>query len=252
VTTNAARRATMPSLPPHVAKARTIRRYLLNPRFQLKYTGYLVVAVLSVMIGLGVVIWRTASASAVHATYAANQAEKALKESRTASHVVHTQSMMQAGENSELVKVLEEELKKTDREAEANVAEVRRQRDEVAEDTARLFYLLIGAGVGLLLLLTAIGVVITHRIVGPVFKIKRLIRQVASGRLVVNQRLRKGDELGDLFETFLQMTLSLKVLQLDRLATLEAAIKEAEASGASAATLERLRELEAQLRLPLA
>src|SRR5262249_51386364 len=102
-----------------------------------------------------------------------------------------------------------------------------------------------------LALLTILGVVITHRIVGPVFKIKRLLRQVASGKLVVNQRLREGDELGDLFETFQQMTLSLKVLQIDRIATLEAAIAEAEKSGAPGGPLARRRGLGPRPPLPL-
>jgi nitrogen fixation/metabolism regulation signal transduction histidine kinase len=239
----------MPSLA--AARPRGGRSYLLNPAFQLKYTGYLVVTVLSVMLALGVVIWQTASASAAHAAYAAEQAEKALKESQTSSKLVYMQSVMAAGEDSALVKVLDDELKKADAARDANLAEVRRRSDEARREVARLLYILIGAGVGLLALLTILGVVITHRIVGPVFKIKRLLRQVASGKLVVNQRLRKGDELGDLFETFLQMTLSLKVLQIDRLATLQAATEEAEKSGASAETLARLRELEAQLRLPL-
>ena len=244
-------RPSVASLPPLPARSRGVRGYLLNPAFQLKYTGYLVVTLLSVMLGLGVVIWRTASASAGHAAYAAGQAEMALKESRTSSQLVHMQSVMAAGEDSVLVKVLEEELKKTDEAHNRNLAEVRRRSAEVQRDTARLLRLLIGAGVGLLALLTVLGIVITHRIVGPVFKIKRLLRQVASGKLVVKQRLRKGDELGDLFETFLQMTLSLKVLQMDRIATLEAAIADAEKSGVSAETLDRLRALEAQLRLPL-
>jgi len=38
-------------------------------------------------------------------------------------------------------------------------------------------------------------------------KLKRLLRRVGTGRLVVRERLRRGDELGDLFDTFLQMTL---------------------------------------------
>ena len=50
------------------------------------------------------------------------------------------------------------------------------------------------------------GIVITHRIVGPVHKMKRLLRRVSTGRLAIEERLRKGDELEDLFDTFLQMT----------------------------------------------
>jgi nitrogen fixation/metabolism regulation signal transduction histidine kinase len=114
-----------------------------------------------------------------------------------------------------------------------------------------LLFVLIGAGTALVALLTTMGIFITHRIVGPVFKMKRLLRQVGTGRLSVKESLRKGDELGDLFETFLQMTLSLRALQADRLATLDSIIAELEASGRELDTLARLRELRAQMRVIL-
>jgi nitrogen fixation/metabolism regulation signal transduction histidine kinase len=99
------------------------------------------------------------------------------------------------------------------------------------------------------LLLGAMGILITHRVVGPVHKLKRLLRQVGTGRLVVRERLRHGDELGDLFDTFLQMTYSLKALQNGRLATLDRTIRDAESSGASSQMLEGLRALHAQMAL---
>jgi nitrogen fixation/metabolism regulation signal transduction histidine kinase len=247
-----AHRDSLHSIAPPPGMKRHPRRYLLNPAFQLKYTGYLVVVVLSVMIGLGAVIWRTASASAESAQFAAAQAERALKESQTSSHVVHLQSVAAAGADSGLVKMLEDELKKTDQAAETNLAEVKRRSSEVARDTQRLFYILLGAGTLLLLVLVVMGIFITHRIVGPVFKLKRTLRRIASGKLVVKDRLRRGDELGDLFDTVFQMTLSLKVLQLEHLATLAAAVEAAEAGTDSAAVLQKLRELESQIRMTLA
>jgi nitrogen fixation/metabolism regulation signal transduction histidine kinase len=111
--------------------------------------------------------------------------------------------------------------------------------------------LLIGAGVALLLMLTLMGIVITHRIVGPVHKVKRLLRRVSTGRLVVEERLRKGDELEDLFETFLQMTYSLQAMQNARVTTLDATLRRAEASGAPAEVVEGLRALRAQMMLGL-
>jgi nitrogen fixation/metabolism regulation signal transduction histidine kinase len=247
-----AHRDSLHSIAPPPGVKRSARRYLLYPAFQLKYTAYLVVVVLSVMVALGAVIWRTASASAASAQFAAAQAERALKESQTSSHVVHMQSVSAAGSDSGLVKMLEDELKKTDRAAVDNLAEVKRRSDEVARDTQRLFYILLGAGTGLLAILVGMGIFITHRIVGPVFKLKRLLRRIASGRLVVKERLRRGDELGDLFDTLFQMTLSLKVLQLEHLATLGAAMEAAEAGAGSEVVLQKLRELETQIRMTLA
>jgi nitrogen fixation/metabolism regulation signal transduction histidine kinase len=95
------------------------------------------------------------------------------------------------------------------------------------------------------------GVVITHRIVGPVHKMKRLLRRVSTGRLVIEERLRRGDELEDLFDTFLQMTYSLRAMQAARLATLDGTLKQAELSATPVEVLEGLRALRAQLVLGL-
>ncbi|HEU4408256.1 MAG TPA: HAMP domain-containing protein [Polyangiaceae bacterium] len=232
-------------------KQRRVRHYLLDPRFQLKYTGLLVGAVLAVMTALGVVIWQLGNAAAEGARFAATQAEMALKESHTSSRIVRMNALAAAADSPDLVKALEAELAQTDRQAEENLAKVKAHRDAVERDRERLLNALAFTGLSLLVLLTAIGIFITHRIVGPVFKMKRLLRQVGSGRLVVRERLRRGDELGDLFETFLQMTLSLKSLQADRVATLDSIIKGLEASGQAPETLARLRELRAQLQLTL-
>lgn len=228
-----------------------MRRYLIDPHFQLKYTGLLVGVVLSIMMGLGFVIWGLGTSASESAEFATTQAEMALKESHTSSRVVRINALSMAADSPELVKTLQEELAISDRESEQNLAEVRARRVIIERDRRRLLFVLIGAGTALVALLTTLGIFITHRIVGPVFKMKRLLRQVGTGRLSVKESLRKGDELGDLFETFLQMTLSLRALQADRLATLDSIIAGLEASGQELDTLAKLRELRAQMRLVL-
>jgi nitrogen fixation/metabolism regulation signal transduction histidine kinase len=95
------------------------------------------------------------------------------------------------------------------------------------------------------------GIIITHRIVGPVHKMKRLLRRVSTGRLVVEERLRRGDELEDLFDTFLQMTFSLRAMQIARLATLDTALRRAEETSTPADVIDGLKALRAQLVLGL-
>ena len=63
----------------------------------------------------------------------------------------------------------------------------------------------------------------------------------------VSEQLRPGDELTDLFETFVQMTHSLRALERTRLATLLSTLKDAEESGASAVVLEGLHALHVEL-----
>lgn len=222
--------------------------YLLDPRFQLKWTGYLVAVVLAVMASLGWIIARTASDAAASAGIAVEQAKKAAEESRTNS-VLARQSVMLAA--PEMATVMNESLEELDKKEAANVAEIERRAAEVRKGRRDVELLLAGAGIALLILLVGMGVVITHRIVGPVHKMKRLLRRVSTGRLTIEERLRKGDELEDLFDTFLQMTYSLRAMQRARLATLDSTLKRAEATNASSDVLEGLRALRAQMVLGL-
>jgi len=227
------------------------KSYLLDPRFQLKWTGYLVVVVVLVMAGLGVVIARTASRAADTANLAVMEAEKAFEESKSNNILARRTVQLAGDENAALTAVMDESLAEVDQQSEKNLADVRDRRALIASDRQNIRLMLIGAGVLLVMLLFVMGIVITHRIVGPVHKMKRLLRRVSTGRLVIEERLRRGDELEDLFDTFLQMTYSLRAQQTARLATLDGTLKKAEASTTPPEVLDGLRALRAQLVLGL-
>jgi nitrogen fixation/metabolism regulation signal transduction histidine kinase len=225
--------------------------YLLDPRFQLKWTGYLVAVVVVVMTGLGVVIARTAGRASDTASLAVKQAEKAFEESRSNNILARRTVQLAGGENAALQAIMDESLGEVDAQSEKDLADVRAKQAEIARDRQRLQLLLAGAGLSLLVMLVVMGVVITHRIVGPVHKMKRLLRRVSTGRLVIDERLRRGDELEDLFDTFLQMTYSLQAMQAARLATLEGALRRAESTSTPEEVVDGLRALRAQLALGL-
>jgi nitrogen fixation/metabolism regulation signal transduction histidine kinase len=232
-----------------MARSRSAKHYLLDPRFQLKWTAYLVVVVLAVMASLGVLIGRMANRTSDTAQIAVTQAEKAHKESEINNQLARSAVEAADPENATLAGVMNEQLEEVDKKQAHNLEEVRRLQVDITRDRRNLQLLLGGAGVALVILLSLMGIVITHRIVGPVHKMKRLLRKVSTGRLVVSERLRKGDELEELFETFLQMTYSLRALQNARLATLDATLRQAEATNASADVLDGLRALRAQMTL---
>jgi nitrogen fixation/metabolism regulation signal transduction histidine kinase len=146
---------------------------------------------------------------------------------------------------------MEESIAEEDAKAARDVAAVHQRRADIEKQRRNMLLQLVAAAFALALLLGGMGVLITHRVVGPVHKMKRLLRQVGTGKLVVKERLRRGDELYDLFDTFLQMTYSLKALQSGRLATLDATIREAEKTGASPDVLSGMRALRAQMVLGL-
>ncbi|MBX3191860.1 MAG: HAMP domain-containing protein [Labilithrix sp.] len=232
-----------------MAHARKKKSYLLDPRFQLKWTSYLVVVVLLVMTSLGVVIARIAGRAADTATLAVSQAEKLTEESRSNSILARQSVQQAAGDNPHMMSVMDESLAELDASTLKNLADVRRRKADIDHDRRNIQLLLAGAGASLLALLLVMGIVITHRIVGPVHKMKRLLRRVSTGRLVIGERLRRGDELEDLFDTFLQMTYSLRAMHSARLATLDGTLRRAEALGTPQEILDGLRALRAQMVL---
>jgi nitrogen fixation/metabolism regulation signal transduction histidine kinase len=65
------------------------------------------------------------------------------------------------------------------------------------------------------------GIVFTHKVAGPIHKMKRLIRQVGEGKLVVREKLRKGDELQHFFEAFEAMVEDLRGRQRAEIAKVD-------------------------------
>lgn len=224
-------------------------RYLLDTRFQLKWTSYLVVVVLLVMAGLGVVIANMAGRASDTAGIAVTQAEKAYEESKNNSILAKKSVELAAPESAALKGLMDDGIADIEAQSAKNVADVKKLRADIDRQRMNLQLLLGGAGLVLVVLLIAMGIVITHRIVGPVHKMKRLLRRVSTGRLVIDERLRKGDELEELFDTFLQMTYSLRAIQSARLATLDGTLKKAEETNAPQEVIDGMRALRAQMVL---
>jgi hypothetical protein len=95
------------------------------------------------------------------------------------------------------------------------------------------------------------GIVITHKVVGPVYKMKLLFREVIRGKLRLAGKLRRGDELQDFFEVYAQMIDALRQRQGAEISQLEAAIDEAQKAGAPESTVKRLQQLRDEMRRAL-
>ena len=103
-------------------------------------------------------------------------------EIRTASSVIQINAIAALG--PETAQSLEAELK--------------------VHDQRRLL-VLVGFALLLALLVVAYGIVMTHKIAGPLFKIKRHMGDIEHGRLYKLWGLRKGDQLKDFFAAFESM-----------------------------------------------
>ncbi len=215
-----------PSAPPK----RLLRNYLLDPRFQLKYTAMICGVAVVLMSGLSVVIVRIADSASKEASIAVHQAESAFRESKTSAEIVHTNALMAAADNPELVSQINADLLAANGRLELSLAESRNRTVAIEANRKNIRVVLGLSGFMLVFLLGLAGIVITHKLVGPIYKLKRLLRVVGSGRLDIHERLRKGDELEDLFDTFLQMVVSLRTAQRSEIQYLDEALAEADAS----------------------
>lgn len=113
---------------------------------------------------------------------------------------------------------------------------------------------LIDILIGILCMTLALGltgIVVTHKLVGPAYKIKRLLGDVRDGRLKVEGRLRKGDELLDVFLAFEEMVLSLRAAQQKEIEQLESAIARARESGVPEAAIQDVIAVKEQMKREL-
>jgi nitrogen fixation/metabolism regulation signal transduction histidine kinase len=108
-----------------------------------------------------------------------------------------------------------------------------RDLERYSEEADRKVAVRIVAGVILLAIALAFtGIMVTHRMVGPVYRLKLCVRQVRDGHLTLAVGgLRKGDELQDLFEVFREMVASLRTAQQRDITDLELAIERAREAG---------------------
>jgi HAMP domain-containing protein len=219
---------------------RSIRNYLLDAPFQLKYTGYLVGVAIVISLVLGIFLWRTSNK-------VVEESGKVVQESKKVSDVVKMSIKDDPiyGDNPELLKSFNESSNASDDKVRQQGLLVRKQQREM-----------LGAVVGgltlLVVLIGLLGIFITHKVAGPVFKMKLLLKRVAQGELNFPRHgLRKGDELGHFFEAFLKMADDLKARQQDEVTRLEAAIAAAKTGGASEDALAKIVALHADMKKAL-
>ncbi|HET9990183.1 MAG TPA: hypothetical protein VFQ65_16750 [Kofleriaceae bacterium] len=100
-------------------------------------------------------------------------------------------------------------------------------KTQVAEDNAHddrmLVYKMAGVGIGLVLILSAYLVIMTHKVAGPLFKVSMYFDRMAEGRIGSVYGLRKGDMLQDFFGNFKEMHESVRTRMQADVITMESA-----------------------------
>lgn len=225
------------SIPPQYK--RSIKNYIVDSRFQLKYTGMIVGVSLAISGVLGTVLLTTSNA-------VINESTKVVEESKKVSDVVMmnmTKDPIYA-DNPELKAAFTAGAGEAD-------SKIAAQSRALVETQKRMRYSLFG-GLGLMVVLIGLlGIYYTHKVAGPIYKMKLLLGQVGRGKLNFQGRIRKGDELQDFFEAFESMVDKLKERQRIEVEQLEAAMEAAKSVGAGTDVIAKLEVVRDSMRKAL-
>lgn len=189
---------------------RSARNYLLDRNFQLKYAGFLAGTALVFSVALGILVWETSAEVIAQGQKTVERGHLVLEQSRRVSQVVSMNIAKEYKDDPELAKTFGDEAAKDEQKLIDEQRRLERDAAFLATQQKRLLGGLIAILSVLVVALGMVGIVFTHKVAGPIFKMKRLLRQVGEGKLVVRERLRKGDELQHFFEAFEAMVNELR------------------------------------------
>ncbi len=219
------------SSPPQAAGyKRRLRNYLLDSRFQLKYAGFLVVVAVGIAGVMGCVLYLSTRA-------VVGGSSALVEESKKVSEVSRMNVKDLAGDSPGL-------LAEFNREADAHDRSIADQQRSLIQRQKWMLESLVG---GLALMVVAIGlfgIYFTHKVAGPVHKMKRLLKSVGEGNLRIDEQLRRKDELQAFFDAFTRMVSQLRDIEAGQLREVEIALTALDRGGneEAAATLGRLRD----------
>lgn len=230
---------------------RSIRNYLLDARFQLKWTGYLLAVAFVVSGVLGAFLLRTSNEVTEESQKVISQGEALISESQKNSDLVKMTIREQYADDPSLADTYNRSAEDLDRQLKDRHHQLQLQAQQT-RDQQRTMMLSLVVGLSLLVVLIGLlGIYITHKVVGPIYKMKMLLRQVGAGKLNFQGKLRRGDELQDFFEVFAEMVEKLRARQRSEVEELEAAMVEAKASGASEQAIAKIAHVRDEMKAAL-
>ena len=233
-----------PSAPAPTPRRR-LRNYLLDARFQLKGVGLIVGAAALVALVLSAFLWQTSARLIDEAEKAVGARSAAAQTSKELGEAALNNELLKRFEDPAFQERLQEQSRKIDeqyaRERDATLA----QHATLLEQQRAMAMAIVGALAALVLLIVLVAVIATHKIAGPAYRLKRLMQQVGSGSGTLEgpSRLRKGDELQELFLEFSRMLERLHGMQGGSLEALDALVDKARAASVPAEILEGMQSL---------
>lgn len=237
-----------PAAPVSAPAKRRLRNYLLDARFQLKFTGYILLTAIAISAVLGVFLWRNSRELMREAELAVEARSTAAETSKELSNATLANELMAKFDDPVFADQLKQKSAQIDAQYDAERNAIVQQRAELVKKQRLIWIILVGCLAAFVVFIALASIVTTHKIVGPLFRIKRLAGEVRDGRLVVPAYpLRQGDELQDVFEAMTAMVTSLRTRQLEDLRRVEALIDTARTSG-QPALVESLQGLHREMK----
>ncbi|MCK8497057.1 MULTISPECIES: HAMP domain-containing protein [Myxococcus] len=234
------------------APKRRWRNFLLDTSFQLKLTAYIVGVTLVLSALLGVFLVRSARALMQETATAVEARSKAAEVSRELSSATLSNELLARMDDPAFEAAFREKAQTIDAAYEQERAAIVAQRAEL-EWRQRATWWVLGAFLLAFIAVVALGtIVVTHRVAGPLLRIRRMVGEVAEGKLrPPSYGLRDGDELKDLFDATRTMMQRLREQSEEDARALAKALEVAERGGASGESLGELRALESRFRARL-
>jgi hypothetical protein len=119
--------------------------------------------------------------------------------------------------------------------------------DSLERGRLRILWAMILTGIALVLGLALYGIKMTHRVAGPLFKVSLYLTKMRAGRFDKVYNLRKGDQLVEFYDHFKLAHDGVVAMQREDISQISAVIAAAEAAGAGAhPSIAALRELVAR------
>lgn len=230
---------------------RSIKNYLLDAKFQLKWTGRIILVALAISALMGVFLYRTSREVTEQSQKVIAQGTALINESQKNSDLVKMQIKDQYADSPELAATFNKSADELDKQLQQKHTALEAQASMTKSQQQTMMLSLIAGLTLLVVLIGLLGIYFTHKVVGPIYKMKMLLRQVGDGKLNFQGKLRKGDELQDFFVVFAGMVEKLKARQAAEVEELDAAITEAKESGASEAAIAKISKVRDEMRAAL-
>lgn len=230
---------------------RSIKNYLLDKKFQLKWTGRIIALALGISAVMGGFLYQTSREVTEQSQKVIAQGDALISESQKNSDLVKMQIRDQYADAPELAKTFNKSADELDKQLQQKHAALQAQAASTQAKQSTMMLSLVAGLTLLVVLIGLLGIFFTHKVVGPIYKMKLLLGQVGDGKLNFQGRLRKGDELQDFFEVFAAMVEKLKARQAAEVETLEAAMREAKATGASDAAIAKIAHVRDEMKAAL-